>query len=269
MGDPVGHSLSPLLHNTAFALAGLDWVSVGFAVPEGAAADALAGLAALGIAGTSVTMPHKSAVAALVDERTSIAEQLGAVNCVINRDGHLVGTNTDGQGFMESLTRGTAFHPDGKRCVVIGAGGAARAVVVALREAGASEIVVVARRPDPAIAAAGLAEGRGRVGSARDAPDADLVVNATPVGMVGERSVTHIPVVSGESLGHGQVVVDLIYEPAETEWMAAARRGGATVLGGLGMLVHQAAAQLALWTGMDPPVEAMWAAADAARATRR
>jgi shikimate dehydrogenase len=269
MGDPVGHSLSPLLHNTAFALLGLDWVSVGFAVPEGGASNALAGLVALGIAGTSVTMPHKSAVAELVDERTSIAERLGAVNCVINRDGHLVGTNTDGQGFMESLTRGTGFHPDGKRCVVIGAGGAARAVVVALTEAGASEIVVVARRPDPAIAAAGLAEGRGRVGSARDAPDADLVVNATPVGMVGDGSVTHIPVVSAESLGRGQVVVDLIYEPAETEWMAAATRSGATVLGGLGMLVHQAAAQLALWTGMDPPVEAMWAAADAARATRR
>jgi shikimate dehydrogenase len=268
IGDPVAHSLSPLLHNTAFALLGLDWVSVGFPVPDGAAKGAIEAMAPLGIAGLSVTMPFKSAVAELVDERTAIALQLGAVNCVINRDGHLVGTNTDAQGFMESLVRGTGFHPDGKRCVVIGAGGAARAVILALSEAGASEIVVVARRPEPAVAAAGLAETRGRVGSARDAPDADLVVNATPVGMVGDGSPNHIPVVSAEALGAGQVVVDLIYEPAETEWMAAAARGGATVLGGLCMLVHQAAAQLALWTGLDPPVEAMWEAAEHARAAR-
>jgi shikimate dehydrogenase len=152
--------------------------------------------------------------------------------------------------------------------VVIGAGGAGRAVVLALAEAGAADIVVVARRPEAAAAAALLADAAGRVGSARDAPEADLVVNATPVGMEGETSANRTPVVPAEALTSGQVVVDLVYEPAETEWMAGAARKGAVVLGGLGMLVHQAAAQLALWTGLDPPIEAMWEAASAARARR-
>lgn len=268
MGDPIRHSLSPLLYNTGFSLLGLDWVMVAFPVPAGSAKEAVAALAPLGIVGLSVTMPHKAAVAELVDERSPIAQRLGAVNSVVVRDGRLVGTNTDGQGFVEALVRGTGIEPAGKRCVVIGAGGAARAVVLALAEAGATEIVVVARRPDAAAAAASLADTRGRVGSARDAPDADLVVNATPVGMVGDASGSHTPVVPAQALGHGQVVVDLIYEPAETEWMAGAARRGAVVLGGLGMLVHQAAAQLALWTGLDPPVEAMWEAASAARAGR-
>lgn len=268
MGDPIRHSLSPLLYNTAFSLLGLDWVMVAFPVPAGSATKAIAALAPLGIAGLSVTMPHKAAVAEVVDERSPIAQRLGAVNCIVVRDGRLLGTNTDGQGFVEALVRGTGFDPAGKRCVVIGAGGAARAVVLALAEAGAAEIVVVARRPDAAAAAVSLAEDRGRVGSARDAPEADLVVNATPVGMVGDPSGSRTPVVPAEALGHGQVVVDLVYEPAETEWMAGAARRGAVVLGGLGMLVHQAAAQLTLWTGLDPPVEAMWEAASAARAGR-
>jgi shikimate dehydrogenase len=256
------------LYNAAFSLLGLDWVMVAFPVPAGSAKEAVAALVPLGIAGLSVTMPHKAAVAELVDERSPIAQRLGAVNSVVVRDGRLVGTNTDGQGFVEALVRGTGFEPAGKRCVVIGAGGAGRAVVLALAEAGASEIVVVARRPDAAAAAASLADARGRVGSARDAPEADLVVNATPVGMVGHASGNHTPVVPAEVLGHGQVVVDIVYEPAETEWMAGAVRRGAVVLGGLGMLVHQAAQQLAGWTGLEVPVEAMWKAALAARAGR-
>lgn len=265
MGDPIAHSLSPLLHNTAFALLGLDWVSVGFPVPSGAAAEALAAVVPLGIAGLSVTMPHKRAAAELADQLTPIAARLQAVNCLVNREGRLIGTNTDGQGFVAALARGADFDPAGKRCVVIGAGGAARAVVQALGEAAASEIVVVARRPEPAVASAELAT-QGRVGSARDAPEADLVVNATPVGMAGNESASETAIVPGEALRNGQVVVDLVYEPAETAWMAAATRKGAVVLGGLGMLVHQAAAQLELWTGLQPPVDAMWAAAEAARA---
>ncbi len=262
MGDPVRHSLSPLLHNTAFAALGLDWVSVGFPVKEGGAPSALAALVPLGIAGLSVTMPHKRVVRALVDECTEVAGRLDAVNCVINRDDRLVGDNTDGQGFLEALGRGTGMDPRARRCVVVGAGGAARAVVLALYEAGAGEVVVVARRPEAALAAAALAGEVGRVGSAREAPECDLIVNATPIGMVGHSKQP--PVVPAEALGPGQVVVDLIYEPAETAWMAAAARRGATVLGGIGMLVHQAAAQLERWTGLEPPVEAMWAAATAA-----
>ncbi len=262
IGDPVRHSLSPLLHNTAFAALGLDWVSVAFPVPDGQAGPALAAVLPLGIAGLSVTMPHKGVVAHLVDECTPEAARLGAVNCVVARAGRLVGENTDGRGFLEALARGSGWTPSGRRCLVVGAGGAARAVVAALADAGAAEVVVVARRAEPALEAAALAGGSGRVGSARDAPDAELVVNATPVGMVAGPGA---PLVAAELLGPGQVVVDLVYEPAETEWMAAATARGATVLGGLGMLVHQAAAQLALWTGREPPVEAMWEAVRAVR----
>lgn len=258
MGDPVAHSLSPLLHNTAFAALGLDWVSVGFAVPAGAAGEALAGLRALRINGLSVTMPHKGDVARLVNECTPVAQRLGAVNCVWRSDDRLVGDNTDGAGFLASLRRASTVDPADRRCMVVGAGGAARAVILALAEAGAREVVVVNRTAERAQAAAALAGRRGRVGSAGDAPEIDLVVDATPAGM-GGTAVS--PLVDATLLGPGQVVVDLVYHPPITPWLAAAEDRGATVVGGLGMLVHQAAAQLAIWTGMEPPVGEMWDAA--------
>ncbi|HEY5246690.1 MAG TPA: hypothetical protein VIJ60_13550, partial [Acidimicrobiales bacterium] len=128
IGDPVGHSLSPRLHNAAFDALGLDWVSVAFPVPDGMAGGAVAGMRALGIAGLSVTMPHKAAVAGLVDRLTPVADVLAAVNCLFWDGDSLVGDNTDGIGFVASLRRGAGFDPDGRRCLVIGAGGAARAV---------------------------------------------------------------------------------------------------------------------------------------------
>jgi shikimate dehydrogenase len=261
IGDPVAHSLSPLLHNTAFDALGLDWVSVGFPVPAGSAPQAVAGMRALGIAGLSVTMPHKGAVAGLVDRLTASADRLGAVNCVAREGGDLVGDNTDGPGFLASLRRGAAFDPAGRRCVVAGAGGAARAVVLALAGAGAAEVVVVNRTPERAAAAAALAGDRGRVGAPEDAAGADLVVDATPAGMEGTTAVGAPAVVDPALLGPGQLAVDLVYHPLTTPWLSAAADRGAVVLGGLGMLVHQAAAQVERWTGRTAPVDAMWQAA--------
>ncbi|MGH9109316.1 MAG: shikimate dehydrogenase [Acidimicrobiales bacterium] len=262
IGDPVAHSLSPLLHNTAFAALGLDWLSVGFRVRAGEAGPAVAGMRALGIAGLSVTMPHKSDVAALVDRCTAVAERLGAVNCVARQDGLLVGESTDGAGFVESLRRGAAFDPAGRRCLVVGAGGAARAVVLALAGAGAAEVAVVNRTPERAAVAAALAGDRGRVAVPAEAAGADLVVDATPAGMTGAAAKGDRPLVDPELLGPGQVVADLVYHPPVTAWLAAAAAQGATTVGGLGMLVHQAAAQVRRWTGLAPPVEAMWATAE-------
>ena len=145
MGEPIGHSLSPLLHNAAFDALGMDWVSVGFPVPDGTVPRAFDGIRALGIVGMSVTMPHKEAAAAAVDDCTAVARRLGAVNCVVREDGRLVGDSTDGPGFVAALHRGAAFDPAGARCVVLGAGGAARAVVLALADAGAASVVVVNR----------------------------------------------------------------------------------------------------------------------------
>jgi shikimate dehydrogenase len=268
IGDPVDHSLSPLLHNTAFAEMGLDWVSLGFPVSAGQAEPALAGMRALGIAGLSVTMPHKEAIASLVDRATPVATRLAAVNCVTLASGQLEGSNTDGEGFLAALRHGDGFDPRDRRCLVIGAGGAARAVVLALAEAGASEVIVVNRTESRAVVAAALAGTAGRVGHPEEAATAALVVNATPAGMDQPQLQSQPLPLDPDLLVAGQVVVDLVYHPASTPWLRAARDRGAVTHNGLGMLVHQAAAQLRTWTGQDPPVAAMWRAATAALSAR-
>ncbi|MGO8824714.1 MAG: shikimate dehydrogenase [Acidimicrobiales bacterium] len=275
IGSPVAHSLSPVLHNAAFAALGLAdaWRSFAFEIPPGQAAAALEAMRLSRITGLSVTMPHKADVAALMDECSDVARRLGAVNCVVNRDGSLFGTNTDGEGFVSSLARGAGFVPEGRRCVVVGAGGAARAVVLALAAGGAAQVAVVNRTPERAYEAADLAGPAGSVVPLTDGSvaaavvAADLVVNATPVGMAGMAAHGGGPgvwLVSPDLLGPGQVAADLVYAPRVTPWLAEAMARGATALDGLGMLVHQAAAQLVLWTGVEPPVEAMWRAAEAA-----
>jgi shikimate dehydrogenase len=264
MGDPVAHSLSPILHNTAFAAMGLDWVSVGFRVASGRTAEALAGATALGVRGLSVTMPHKDQGAALATELSPLAARLGAINCLVGGSDGWRGENTDGAGLVAALRRRDRFDAEGRRCLVLGAGGAARAVIAALADAGAAEVVVVNRSAERVLSALALAGAVGRTGGPEDAPDCDLVVNATPVGMGGTGEAgadrTDAWPLDPTLLHAGQVVVDLIYHPAETAWLAAARGRGASVSNGLGMLVHQAALQLALWTGTEPPLEAMWAA---------
>jgi shikimate dehydrogenase len=258
IGSPVRHSLSPALHNAGFAALGLDWVYVAFEVAEGRVPDALAGVRALGLAGLSVTMPHKSAVARAVDVLTPEAENLAAVNCVTRlADGRLEGHNTDGPGFLDSL-REEGVEPSGLQVAVLGAGGAARAVIDALACAGAARIAILNRSPGPALEAAELARGRAHLGVPSDAHGADLVVNATPVGM-GAGSVD-LPI-DPSLLRPGQVVADLVYHPTDTALLRAARAAGCRTVGGLGMLVHQAAHAFHRWTGAEAPVAAMRAAA--------
>jgi shikimate dehydrogenase len=276
IGSPVAHSLSPLLHNSAFDALGLAaaWRSFAFEVPPGQAAAALDAMHSADITGLSVTMPHKAAVAGLVDECSDVARRLIAVNCLHRRQNRLYGTNTDGDGFLASLARAAAFEPGTKRCVVIGAGGAARAIVLALARAGAAEVAIVNRTTERAFEAAGLAGKEGKVVAlteraiAEAVAAANLVVNATPVGMdgvgAGEAAGPAEWLVAPDLLGPGQIAADLVYAPRQTPWLAGAADAGATTLDGLGMLVHQAAAQLELWTGSVPPVEAMWQAAEAA-----
>jgi shikimate dehydrogenase len=273
IGSPIAHSLSPLLHTAAFAALGLDatWRSLAFEVAPGQVGAALDAMRRADLSGLSVTMPHKADVVSLVDDCTEVARRLDAVNCIVHRDGLLLGTNTDGAGFVAALARGAAFTPAGKRCVVIGAGGAARAVVLALADAGASQVAIVNRTPERAATAAALA---GPAGSAVPAEEkaqveavqsADLVVNATPLGMAGASPEGATPwLVAPQLLRSGQVAADLIYAPRPTQWLAEAAVAGADPVDGLGMLVHQAAAQLELWTGEPAPVEAMWQAAEAA-----
>lgn len=257
IGDPIEHSLSPLIHNAGFRSAGLDWVGVAFPVAAGDAAAAADAMRSLGIRGMSVTMPHKSDILVALDELTGVAAQLGSVNCITLRDGRLVGDNTDGAGFLGGLRDDFGFDPRGADCVVLGAGGAARAVILALTGAGAASVRVVNRTPAHAERAAALAGSVGSVGGAPDVASADLVVNATPIGMGG----AGLPVDAGLLRG-GQIVAELVYHPAVTPLMGAAAAAGARTANGLSMLVQQAGVAFTNWTGVPAPVHAM---AEAAR----
>lgn len=263
IGNPVRHSLSPPIHNAGFRALDLDWVYVAFDIAPGRAAEAVAAMRSLHLGGLSVTMPHKADIAASLDRLTPQARMLGAVNCVAWDQGELVGHNTDGGGFVDSLEHETGVPVSGQRCLVVGAGGAARAVVLAMAEAGAAEVAVLNRTQRKAHSAAELAGSVGRVGSAADVREADIVVNATSVGMDGTTGAGRLPVPE-DQLRDGQIVADLVYHPFVTPLMIAARAAGATVVGGVGMLVHQAARQFELWTGHAAPIEAMGDAASAA-----
>ncbi|MSO79212.1 MAG: shikimate dehydrogenase [Acidimicrobiia bacterium] len=256
IGDPVEHSRSPAIWNAAFAATGLDWVFVALPVPRGQVPAAMDGVRTLGIAALSVTMPHKMDAARACDELTPTATRLGAVNSVLTRDGRLLGDSTDGEGLVRALVD-EGCTADGQRCVVLGAGGAARAIVFALGAAGA-QVTVAARRVSEAESAAGLApDGEAcDLAVATDAvAAATIVINATPVGMQGEA-----PAFDPSVLGTDHVVIDTIY-PAETPLVVAARAQGARATNGLGMLVHQAALSFVRFTGVDAPLEVMRAAA--------
>jgi shikimate dehydrogenase len=264
VGSPIRHSLSPVVFNAAFSALDLDWAYAAFEVPAGGGAAALDAMRLLGLGGLSVTMPLKEEVAAAVDECSADAAALGAVNCVVpvpGRAGRLRGESTDGEGFVRSL-RDAGFDPTGARCVVVGAGGAARAVAVALARHGAHRVAVANRTAVKARRAADLAGAVGAVLAldelASEVPAADLVVNATSVGMGGSGNP-----LAGTGLGPGQVVADLVYQPVRTPLLEEAAAAGCRTIEGVGMLVHQAALALEHWTGRAAPLPAMLAAAEA------
>ena len=273
VGFPVGHSLSPLLQNAAFAAMDLDWCYVAFEVLPGSLDSAVAGAAALGLRGLSVTMPHKAAAARLATRHSRQVRRLGAANTLIFQGGAVLAESCDGDGLLDDLREGASFDPAGRRCGVIGAGGAGRATVLALAEAGAAEVVIVNRTAAPAWRSAALAPKVARVGRPEELSGMDLVVQATPVAMAnfggareeataqpGEEATAVIAGVDPSRFGAGQLVVDLVYDPPLTPFLLEARRHGASVRNGIGMLVHQAGRQIRLWTEAEPPLSAMWAA---------
>lgn len=286
IGWPVGHSLSPRMHNAAFAALGLDWAYVPLPVPPERVGDAVRGLAALGFAGANVTVPHKQAVIPFLDDLTPVARAIGAVNTIVVRpDGLLLGDSTDGAGFMADLQahgvrvgQGHRMKTDEgmvsghtriavspcHRVLVLGGGGAARAVVYALAESGAA-VTVANRTPEKADRlcqdmAAALPAVAGRLRACRwpddlaaQAAEADLIVNTTSLGLHEEDPM---PWDAAVAFRPGQVVYDLIYN-RPTELLAAARSQGATACNGSGMLVCQGALAFELWTGRAAPVEVM------------
>jgi shikimate dehydrogenase len=268
IGSPIAHSLSPAIHRAAFAAAGVDWAYAALDVAPGGGGSAVEAMRVLGIRGMSVTMPHKADVAAAVDRLDPAAQSLQSVNTVSWDSGRLVGSSTDGAGFVSSLTA-VGIDVSDARVAVIGAGGAARSVIDALGRAGTGDITVLNRSEERAEHAAQLSTAA-TVGIVSDVSRADIVVNATSVGMGVEPSAAapgDLP--CDPHLLHGdQIVVDLVYHPIRTAWLAAADELGARTVDGLGMLIHQAALQQQIWLGELPDVAVMRTAAETILASR-
>ncbi len=275
LGHPVAHSISPRFQQAALDALGVHARYEAWDTEPNDLPIAVERLRSGDLMGANVTVPHKVSVFRLVDRPDALAERVGAVNTIVNRGGVLEATNTDVAGVRRSLEEaGVSLR--GTRVTLIGAGGAARAVVVALREAGVARITVANRTPGNA---AELAELGGEV-DMRYAPldledatfrssvqTADVVVQSTSLGMRHgpAESVSPVP---AELFRPGQVAFDLVYVPERTPFLAAAETAGAQAVGGLAMLVHQGAEAFRLWTGLEPPVDVMFAAARRALAER-
>lgn len=260
IGWPLETTLSPAIHTAALRRLGFDWAYLAFPVPPEQLEQAVGGLRALGAVGANVTIPHKETVVGFLDQLSGDAAAIGAVNTIQSVGGRLIGHNTDVDGFAEFVAGDAGIKVDGATALVLGAGGAARAVVKALDDLGAASVVVCTRDSERG---APLTELVGRASATVEPWDravelasaSDIVVNATPLGSDGADPAP------GTTWHPGQSVVDLVYAPPSTPLVEAARAGGADAWGGLGMLVRQAAASFQLWTGQDPPLEVMSAAA--------
>ncbi len=265
LGWPIGHSVSPTMHNAAFAERRMNWRYVPLPVHPDQIEDAVRGVRALGLRGVNVTVPHKQTVMPFLDRWTPSAEAIGAVNTIIvGEDGLLTGDNTDAGGFIADL-QSHAVDLEGRKVLIIGAGGSARAVVYGLAEAGCAAVTILNRTleraaalgeamsayfPDVRFAAAAFPAAVGDL-----AEGADLIVNCTSLGM--EPRVEGLPWDEDVEFRPGQVVYDLVYNPAATRLLQLAAADGAKPIGGLGMLIHQGALAWSRWTGEDAPVDVM------------
>ena len=257
IGAPVAHSLSPAIQRAALRAAGVEASYERWETPPERLPARLASLRERDCLGANVTIPHKQAVIPLLDALAPPAAEIGAVNTIVNENGRLVGHNTDGGGFLAALAE-AGFAPAGKRVLLVGAGGAARAIAFALRHAGAD--VAIANRT--AARAQALAEAVGGAAVPFAAPPApyDCVVNAASAGMRGGGAESVLPFAPAAA-SPDALIVDIVYAPEETPLIRAARAARRPVLGGLPMLIHQGALAFELWTGRSPPLDAMREAA--------
>ena len=268
IGHPIGHSVSPALYAAAFKAAGIDGTYEAWDTPPDTLEGRVNSLRGADFLGANVTVPHKEAIVSLIDSVEGDAQRCGAVNTIVHRDGKLMGHNTDVSGFARALRDDAGFDARGKATMLLGSGGAARAVALALIDAGASVIYVVARQPRriermvvdlKPLTTTGTTITWAYWGDGsylRSLAQADLVVNCTPVGMKGGsengRAVIDPALIQPKSL-----VFDLVYNPVETPTVAAAKARGAKAMSGLGMLVYQAAEAFRLWTGVEGDTRAM------------
>lgn len=266
IGDPVEQSLSPPIHNAAFRALGLNCAYVALRVPKQFLTDAIGGIRALNIAGFNITTPHKIGIVGLLDELDESASLVGAVNTVKNDRGKLIGFNTDGEGALRALKEKVG-SVRGKEVVLLGAGGAARAIAFSLSKAGARLTIANRTVPRAKALASTIGQKLGmevKVASLNRAEltgalkNADVLINATSVGMSPKAGQT---LVSASMMHRGLVVYDIVYEPLLTKLLREARRAGGRTIDGLGMLVHQGALAFEIWTGKRAPIKVMEATA--------
>ncbi len=258
IGDPIEHTMSPALHAAGFAALGIDAVMVPFRVTPAELPAAIDGMRALGVMGASVTLPHKQAVARLCDRLVAPADDIDAVNCLCFEGSAVVGHNTDAPGFIDAL-REAGIDPTGRRALLLGGGGAARAVAAGLHGAGA-RVSLVVRTPQRARWCSEVAPFTADALAAA-LPDCDLLIDCTSAGLSGGALPAPVRV---ELLPEGAAVASLVYG-RDIELLEQARARGLTAVDGAGMLVHQGARALELWTGRKPPLAALWAAVKADR----
>ena len=276
MGFPIGHSISPLFQQAALDHCGLDATYQAWEVAPTRVAEFVQGLRGPDVLGVNVTVPHKEAVIPHLDEVDEWATSAGAVNTIVNRSGRLTGHNTDGNGFLRALKDVSSFDPAGRRVLVLGAGGAARGVVLALIRQDVGQLTVANRTVAKAETLSQMAVDNGLAAQAISlevdaltaaAAAADLIVNSTTIGMVHGPDETGV-LLSWEQIPATSIVNDLVYNPLETPLLREAAKAGASTLGGIHMLVYQGAASFEMWTGREAPIKVMLEAAIRAMASR-
>ena len=248
-GDPVAHSLSPAMHNRAFAYTGYKGVYLPFQVKE--IEPAVMAVKTLGIRGISVTLPHKVAVMEYLDRLDPLAERIGAVNTIVNADGVLTGYNTDCFGAVSALVQHTDIN--GKDVAIIGAGGAARAIGWGMVDAGGN-VTIINRSAEKGEQLAKDLSAAFLPLDGVDKLEADILINTTPVGMHPHTADLPVP---AEIFRRGMLVMDIVYTPLKTEFLKQAQAAGSRIIDGLTMFVLQGARQFELWTGLEAPVDAM------------
>jgi shikimate dehydrogenase len=266
IGDPIEHTLSPVMHNAAFNHLKLDFVFLAFRVKAVELENAMRGMRGLGVRGLNVTMPHKTAVAKYLDEVDPTVKFLGSVNTVLNDGGRLLGFNTDGVGALQALTD-NGVDLKGKKLLLLGAGGAAKAIAYALAKE-VEELCVLNRATEKAKELAETLSrkfGKKVVGDSlspiaiqKRLHDSDILINATSVGMHPNTSQS---LVAPEWLKPDLCVMDIVYNPVETKLVKDAKAAGAQVVSGVEMLLYQGAASFEIWTGVSAPVGVMRRAA--------
>ena len=264
-GYPLGHTLSPVMHNAAAQALDLPYRFQAYEVHPNRYEEAVRGAAAMGFAGFCVTIPHKVATFRLMDELSEDARLMGAVNMVtFEEGGRLKGHNTDGTGWLRSLEEETGVSPQGKKCLLLGAGGAARAIAIKLAQTGAAHVEIRNRTAEKAVALADEVKshfpeveisGGGLEELESAARGRDIIVNTTSLGMTGDKEREAACCLPEEFIPPESICADAVYNPLDTPFLKAARRRGARAVSGVGWLLHQGALGWELWTGTQMPVE--------------